>query len=241
MPATPGFSDELIHLPSGLTLEASFQSFSPPSSSNEAGRRLAICLHPWSRLGGNMDDPVLKMVAGRLASKHKFDVLRYNSRGVGRSSGSASFAGFSEAEDLKEVVKYATKNIQDVQHVLLLGYSNGCLPASLHPVLERPIVTSHILLSYPLGPRGFLTLFNSKTYQQSLETLLGNPRAHVLLLYGDVDEFTGVGSYEPWAQNLQSISDNAHRLVVQCVDGGTHFWRGDAARRMLAAIDTFIE
>lgn len=63
---------------------------------------------------------VLKMVAGRLASKHKFDVLRYNSRGVGRSSGSASFTGFSEAEDLKEVVQHAMKNIQDVQHVLLL-------------------------------------------------------------------------------------------------------------------------
>lgn len=87
----------------------------------------------------------------------------------------------------------------------------------------------------------------------------------MLLPYGDVDEFTSVGSYEPWAQNLKSISDNAHRtvnegrlgevevgelnggreggrgLVVQCVDGGTHFWRGDAARRMLAAIDTFME
>lgn len=87
----------------------------------------------------------------------------------------------------------------------------------------------------------------------------------MLLLYGDVDEFTGVGSYEPWAQNLKSISDNVHRTVkdgrpgeggvrvseggwegdrgtvVQCLDGGTHFWGGVAARRMLAAIDTFLD
>lgn len=60
------------------------------------------------------------MITRTLVSKHNFYVLRYNSRGVGNSSGSASFTGFSEAEDLKEVVQYALKNIRDVKHVLLL-------------------------------------------------------------------------------------------------------------------------
>lgn len=87
----------------------------------------------------------------------------------------------------------------------------------------------------------------------------------MLVLYGDADEFTGAGSYRPWILNLKSILDQEPRLVedervgagsvdgaerasegkgrllVQCLDGGTHFWRGDASRKLLAAIDTFLE
>ncbi len=49
------FSREVIHLPSGLTLEASLSV--PSEASPAAENKLAICLHPWSWLGGRMDDP----------------------------------------------------------------------------------------------------------------------------------------------------------------------------------------
>jgi uncharacterized protein len=55
---------KIIELPSGLKLEASLTPPSPVTELDEergataqSGKRLAVCLHPWARLGGNMNDP----------------------------------------------------------------------------------------------------------------------------------------------------------------------------------------
>jgi uncharacterized protein len=55
---------KIIELPSGLHLEASLTPPSPVTELDEerganalSGKRLAVCLHPWARLGGNMNDP----------------------------------------------------------------------------------------------------------------------------------------------------------------------------------------
>ena len=53
----------IIELPSGLKLEATMTHPGPMTEMDEErgvaqpGQRLAICLHPWARLGGNKDDP----------------------------------------------------------------------------------------------------------------------------------------------------------------------------------------
>jgi uncharacterized protein len=54
----------IIQLPSGLKIEASLTPPGPVTDMDEErgaatlpGKRLAICLHPWARLGGNKDDP----------------------------------------------------------------------------------------------------------------------------------------------------------------------------------------
>ena len=45
-----------ITLPSGISLEASIAQPSYEESTDRVGRKLAICLHPWSWLGGQKDD-----------------------------------------------------------------------------------------------------------------------------------------------------------------------------------------
>lgn len=48
--------DILIELASGTHLESNF--WTPRKSLNsQGGNKLAICLHPWSWLGGRKDDP----------------------------------------------------------------------------------------------------------------------------------------------------------------------------------------
>jgi|SRR5258706_12729037 len=42
--------------------------------------------------------------------QHGFNVMLLNSRGVGGSTGRASFTGLPEAEDLREVVKWLMEN-----------------------------------------------------------------------------------------------------------------------------------
>jgi len=203
----------IIDLPSGLKLEATLTPPGPVTDMDEErgvatlpGKRLAVCLHPWARLGGNMNDPVLQALVHPLTHYLKFHVLRYNARGVGRSSGWKSFTGLQEGEDLRELVQYALKRLGDVREVVLIGYSNGALAASMHPLLPVPLRTTHVLISYPLGPRGLLTAFRTRTYQRALEDLVRQPAARILLCQGDADDFTGAEDYDTWAEALGKLA-----------------------------------
>lgn len=44
----------LVQLPSGVSLDAKLHS--PDASTSEGGTGLAVLIHPWSWLGGRMED-----------------------------------------------------------------------------------------------------------------------------------------------------------------------------------------
>ncbi|KAL5525994.1 hypothetical protein ACEPAG_7332 [Sanghuangporus baumii] len=241
---------DLVQLPSGHKAELVLRS-QPASAS--ASSQLAILLHPWSWLGGNMNDPVLHLLEEHLFERG-YHVLRYNSRGVGRSKGWPSLTGSHEAQDLREVVQWALEKVPNVQHLLLIGYSHGSLIASQHPPLSTPseIKTSHILLSYPLGPRAWLTLFRSKFYDEALNTLARDPKAHILIIYGDRDDFTRVESYREWSDKLEILGKeglnddrnaSAGRVSVSSIEGGSHFWAQDrnTAEEMLNVVQRWLD
>lgn len=54
---------ELVNLPNGACLEVDLEA--PLSIGRES--KLAICLHPWSWLGGQMDDPWVSLASSRQA------------------------------------------------------------------------------------------------------------------------------------------------------------------------------
>ncbi|KAF4597357.1 hypothetical protein EYR40_007809 [Pleurotus pulmonarius] len=225
---------KIVPLSNGSHLEMELQC-----SRNPASLKLVICLHPWSWLGGRMDDPVLHSLSGVL-EKHEYHILRYNSRGVGASKGWPSLTGHTEGRDLEALVQWALQTIPELRSIVLLGYSHGSLIASLHPLLPPPVEISHILLSYPLGARMFLTLFNSGTYASKLKELVDNPASNVLIIFGDQDEFTGVSNYDEWAKSLSSETRTGALKVVK-VEGGSHFWRGRANNTMQNEIDHWLD
>uniref|UniRef100_A0A0W0FKF2 Xaa-Pro dipeptidyl-peptidase-like domain-containing protein n=1 Tax=Moniliophthora roreri TaxID=221103 RepID=A0A0W0FKF2_MONRR len=186
--------------------------------------KLAICLHPWSFLGGRTNDPVLESLVRPLQSKN-YHIIRYNSRGVGQSSGWPSFTGLKESEDLQAVINWALTNpaTPNVSTVVIIGYSHGSIIAGSIPTLPPPVKTSHILISYPVSVRGWLTLFRSSTYAQKLRELLNDSKAELFVIYGDEDEFTSKASYMGWAEELRSV-DGAGKLEVKCIEGAGHFW-----------------
>ncbi|KAH9957418.1 alpha/beta-hydrolase [Russula dissimulans] len=241
---------KILEFPSGLKLEASLTPPGPVTEMDEErgmaalpGKRLAVCLHPWARLGGNMNDPILGALVRPLTHYLKFYVLRYNARGVGLSSGWKSFTGLQEAEDLRELVKYALKRLGDVREVVLIGYSNGALTASMHPLIPAPLRTTHVLISYPLGPRGLLTAFRTRTYQRALEDLVRQPEARVLLCQGDADDFTGAEDYDAWAEALGKLaveSDGPGQGEVVRIPAASHFWGGQAMRGLIEAVTQFL-
>lgn len=76
----------------------------------------------------------------------------------------------------------------------------------MHPVLPAPIRTTHILISYPLGPRVLLTAFRTRTYQHALEELVRQPGSRVLLCQGDADDFTAAEIFDAWAEALGQLA-----------------------------------
>ncbi|KAK7454603.1 hypothetical protein VKT23_011355 [Stygiomarasmius scandens] len=209
----------------------------PPPQQHITGNKLAILLHPWSYLGGRMNDPVLNSLIEPLHSKN-YHVLRYNSRGVGGSSGWPSLTGLAEGKDLEEVIHWAVSgnlNIPDITGVVIIGYSHGSLIASSCPPNIAALKISHVLISYPLGPRGWLTMFHSSTYATCLKDLTSHPESNVLIIHGDQDEFTSKIAYEKWVLDIRS----PHTRVIQ-VPGGSHFWRGTDGDRLMDEIQTWL-
>ncbi|KAG6330345.1 hypothetical protein ID866_8742, partial [Astraeus odoratus] len=162
-----------------------------------------------------------------------FYVVYYNSRGVGKSTGYPSFTGRQEGEDLQELVRHFLRKEPHLTSVTIIGYSHGSLIATLQNVLPSPIKTSYVLLSYPLSPRGLLTLFHAKTYAMALDTLLRDARTHVLIIYGEHDEFTSRAKYGAWTESLRKTSEGGAQLNIASVAEANHFWHSNSARTAL--------
>ena len=111
--------------------------------------------------------------------------------------------------------------------LLCVGYSNGCLAASKAVASIR---TRHLLISYPQSVLWALTLFRSSSFTLALEQRV--ERGDVLLLYGDEDQFTGVGKYRDWAGALEARGEG-HLTAKELP--GDHFWRSRTAKDMLLA------
>ncbi|KAI9066269.1 alpha/beta-hydrolase [Trametes sanguinea] len=236
----------MVTLPSGTSLEYMMSRPAQHADASEDTTKLAICLHPWSWLGGRMTDPVLDIVTEPLL-RRGYEVLRYNSRGVGKSKGWPSLTGGQEVEDLKELVQWARSSRPSLSKLVILGYSHGSLVASMHPVLQG-VETSHILLSYPLGPRQWLTAFHSHRYATALTNLVSDSRSRTLVIYGDHDDFTSVESYDSWAGVLWSHHAERERdaaqpgeLDIVKIEGASHFWREpQAVERLVQIVERWV-
>lgn len=220
----------------GITLQVNISYPRPELDS----KKLAILVHPWSWLGGNMHEPTLKLLTRLLQDKNYY-VIRYNSRGVGKSSGWPSLTGKAEGEDLKALVQEFLAEKPEIDSLTVIGYSHGSLIASLHPVLNPKVKTSHILLSYPISPRGLLTMFHTGMYSLALHDTLCNPDARLLLIYGDKDEFTSKSKYDEWVDTLMRTDGLKAKFDVVPVMDANHFWQSDSARTALQqAVDGWI-
>ncbi|KAL4854510.1 hypothetical protein ACK3TF_004687 [Chlorella vulgaris] len=121
------------------------------STNFSRGGGAAIILHPYSVLGGSMNDPqCLELMRVASASPAFSLVVRYNQRGVGRSSGSVNVRGKEDMADVLDVVEWAAEQLPGSdKQVAVIGYSWGsCLAAY---ALSHPAVVAYVGVSFPLG------------------------------------------------------------------------------------------
>ena len=89
-----------------------------------------VLVHPYSVLGGCQ--ALLRGMAAGLANAGYLAVT-FDTRGVGRSTGSKSLTGFAEVKDVISVCKWVCENLS-VNRILLVGSSAGNLS---QPFLRR--------------------------------------------------------------------------------------------------------
>ena len=63
---------------------------------------------------------VLALISSILLHECGYHVLRFNSRGVGKSSGWPSFTGLTEGENLEELVQWGLGAVTNVKSVVLI-------------------------------------------------------------------------------------------------------------------------
>ncbi|MFX0020908.1 MAG: alpha/beta hydrolase [Candidatus Hermodarchaeota archaeon] len=173
------------------------------SQSNSKNPVVLIC-HPHPQYGGNMYNNVVSGVLKKLI-ENNISCLRFNFRGVGRSSGSHS-DGTGESTDVKACIDFLI-NKKNHEKIIICGYSYGAaIGCSAINYSEK--VISFISISFPwdfIGPQ-------YKTQSQS-----DKPK---LFIQGDQDT---VARYEAFEQNYNYYNEPKSSRIIT---GADHFYWG---------------
>ncbi|MHC1741633.1 MAG: alpha/beta hydrolase [Syntrophobacteraceae bacterium] len=171
----------------------------------EAGMTdVAVLCHPHPLYGGDMDNNVV-MALDQCLMKMRWSTVRFNFRGVGRSSGTYG-EGIAEAEDLASVISYVQE--RGARRIHLAGYSFGAWVVLT--AMKRGLrAISTILASPPLDFMDFKTL--------------GLPGGPTLIVLGDSDSFCAVESLHSWL-GQQSPAAVPPRLAI--LPDCDHFYWG---------------
>lgn len=163
-------------------------------------RGAAIVCHPHPQHGGTMHTKAVFRTAQALAEVG-FDVLRFNFRGVGTSTGSYG-GGQGEEEDLRAALDWQERHTPDVP-VLLGGFSFGARVALTVGVSDSR-ARALLGLGLPLAMYDF--------------GFLNGAQKPVLLVQGEDDEY-GDGVV------LRSLVDRFSGTIdVQAISGADHYF-----------------
>ena len=228
---------------SEVTLEARLAPGPGPRAPGSPGS-LWIIGHPHPEYGGTMDNAVVLAARDAILAAGGGAVLRWNSRGVGRSSGDFG-EGEGEARDLAQLLGRLARGrpspgaagtpalpgdlAEPFSFIGLAGYSFGAY------VVLRALV--HALASGASSPSAFpgaVMLFSPPLDFMSFEGL-PPPGLPCLITLGDRDEFCRRSSLEAW---LGSVTQGS-RPRVEILRGVDHFYFG-AERALGEAVRGFL-
>jgi alpha/beta superfamily hydrolase len=196
-------SNESIAFASGeLSLEGIFTA----SERASVATGLIIC-HPHPLYGGDMQNNVVRALAGAFeACGHA--VLRFNFRGVGKSTGTSGTygEGIGEQEDARAAMTWlAAHPGANVDRLWLVGYSFGAR-VTLAVAASDPRVHGFIAVAPPIR-RGALPRLTS----------FPGPK---LFLSGEADPYAPPEFLAPWVESLPAPK----RLII--LRGVNHFFWG---------------
>ncbi len=176
---------------------------------------LAILCHPHPIGGGSMDVPLIVEMAEALAERG-IAALRFNFRGVGRSSGISS-GGLKETDDVQGIMRWLEDRGAPLpRSIFLAGWSFGSW-VGLRWALEGGVPSRLVLVSPPLVGFDFFHFLESADIR---------PKMGKLIIAGEHDQFSGAGRLRELASRLGAD--------LELLPGADHFLFGrerEVARR----------
>ena len=176
--------------------------------------------HPHGKFGGNMHNNVVKALFEALACSGDCRmVVRFNFRGIGKSTGNSSWTGRDEKRDISTIADFISRHGASAEDesrkrrpFVIVGYSFGSAVASGMAEELRPMgCVGFVAISYPVGWSSAV-LFQSH-YRAAAESTL--PK---LFLSGTADNFTWISTLRSWFAKAQQPKE----LLV--LEGMDHFW-----------------
>eukprot|EP00128_Syssomonas_multiformis_P006569 Colp12_sorted_trinity150504_noHs@28194 len=216
MPTIQGIRETKVKIASGdVLLEAAISR--PASNETPKSDVGFIITHPYGPLGGSMDNNVVLTYYKKLAlAGHT--CLRYNSRGIGNSTGSVSWTAVPEQEDVRSVMRFLLDNCS-VTSIFIIGYSYGALVAC-SVAHEFPEVVGFLAISYPYSVAWALTLGHCTRFLQPAKSY----PSYKYFVIGEHDQFTSPTRLLKWA----TASSPSSQSPTQTLNfrGADHFWVG---------------
>ncbi len=171
------------------------------------GAPIALILHPHPKAGGTMQDPItIRMY--QMFEARGFGVLRYNSRGVGRTQGQYD-NGIGELEDAAFVLDYLENLAESPRYVWCGGYSFGAY-ITLQLLMRRPEIDGFFAVSPPAN-------------HFDLSFLAPCP-ASGLIIIGEND---AIATPQDIERSLQKVRVQKGEVISRAsVPGGNHFFEG---------------
>uniref|UniRef100_A0A7C9DBM9 Xaa-Pro dipeptidyl-peptidase-like domain-containing protein n=1 Tax=Opuntia streptacantha TaxID=393608 RepID=A0A7C9DBM9_OPUST len=164
-----------------------------------------VLVHPYSVLGGCQ--ALLRGMATGLANAGYLAVT-FDTRGVGRSTGSKSLTGFAEVKDVISVCKWVCENLS-VNRILLVGSSAGA-PIAGSAVDQVEQVVGYVSIGYPFG------MMASILFGRHHKAILQSPKPKLFIM-GTRDGFTSVKQL----QNKLSLASG--HVETHLIEGASHF------------------
>jgi len=176
------------------------------SPGNQQGSPCAIVLHPHPLHGGTMNNKVVYTLY-KAFSDNGFSVLRFNFRGVGRSSGEYD-NGVGELLDAACAMDWLQLHNQYSNTYWVSGFSFGAWIA-MQLLMRRPEVSGFISASPPVNKYDF--------------SFLSPCPASGMIVQGDMDSVVSEEAVSKMAERLSK--QRGIQIEYQVIEGADHFFR----------------
>lgn len=162
---------------------------------------ITLICHPHPQYGGNMYNNVVSGVFNKLI-EYDWSCIRFNFRGVGRSTGSHS-DGTGELSDVQGCVNFLIK--EGFEKILICGYSYGAA-IGCSAVNYSDKIIGFVSISFPWGFMGI--------YKQKSQTSKSK-----LFIQGKQDQ---VAHFDQFQENYEFYSDPKKSFILDT----DHFYGG---------------
>lgn len=215
------FDERVVHIP--ISPSVTLQAWLFQGNAAGASEHGIVLMHPHPKLGGDArSNNVINALCSFLASSKEcsFTILSFNSRGHGGSTGTATWRGEAEREDVLGAARWLHAKLGDSSAVTIIGYSFGAAVCSsaigqlCKNIGGAPTwLAALIAISYPAGflSRLVLGCHLEPTKYVSLPKLF---------IHGGRDQFCSSRTFEWLFAQLKEPKDRAF------FNDADHFWVG---------------